>query len=47
MPEGFSPGSLPESAMIQTEEGSETPGAIENAFYLQIRNPLKKETKTD
>lgn len=34
MPEGFSPDSIPNSAMMQTEEGSETPGAIENAFYL-------------
>ena len=34
MPEGFSQGSIPDSALMQTEEGGETPGAIENAFYL-------------
>lgn len=35
----------PISGSIEIEENKEPKGIVESAFYLQMRNPLKKETK--
>jgi len=35
----------PKSGLIEIEEIKEPKGIVDSAFYLQMRNPLKKEAK--